>query len=112
MYICKIGYLVYSRARGILRIQTRRQDMQIENDIEKYLVRQIKSIGALCYKFTSPGTRGVPDRIILYRGNVFFIELKRPGGKPRKDQLKIMGKFKEQILSQCLSLTASKEWIR
>lgn len=72
--------------------------MQIENDIEKYLVRQIKRIGALCYKFTSPGTRGVPDRIILYRGNVFFVELKRSGGKPRKDQLKIMEKFNDQMM--------------
>ncbi|HAP5399758.1 TPA: VRR-NUC domain-containing protein [Enterococcus faecalis] len=72
--------------------------MQIENDIEKYLVRQIKRIGALCYKFTSPGTRGVPDRIILYQGNVFFVELKRPGGKPRKDQLKTIEKFKEQLI--------------
>lgn len=72
--------------------------MQIENDIEKYLVRQIKSIGALCYKFTSPGTRGVPDRIIVYRGNVFFAELKRPGGKPRKDQLKVMEKFNDQTM--------------
>ncbi|EJV07909.1 hypothetical protein HMPREF1334_02422, partial [Enterococcus faecalis ERV41] len=26
--------------------------MQIENDIEKYLVRQVKRTGALCYKFT------------------------------------------------------------
>lgn len=72
--------------------------MQNENDIEKYLVRQIKSIGALCYKFTSPGTRGVPDRIIVYRGNVFFAELKRPGGKPRKDQLKAMEKFNDQMM--------------
>ncbi|HBL1432160.1 TPA: VRR-NUC domain-containing protein [Enterococcus faecium] len=72
--------------------------MQNENDIEKYLVRQIKSIGALCYKFTSPGTRGVPDRIIVYRGNVFFAELKRPGGKPRNDQLKVMEKFNDQMM--------------
>lgn len=98
MYICKMGYLAYSRARGILWIQTRRQDMQIENDIEKYLIRQVKRIGALCYKFASPGTRGVPDRIILYQGNVFFVELKRPGGKPRKDQLKIIEKFNEQLI--------------
>lgn len=72
--------------------------MQIENDIEKYLVRQVKLIGALCYKFTSPGTRGVPDRIILYSGCVFFVELKRPGGKPRKEQLKIMEKFNDQMM--------------
>ena len=81
--------------------------MQNENDIEKYLVRQIKSIGALCYKFTSPGTRGVPDRIIVYRGNVFFAELKRPGGKPRKDQLKVMEKFNDQMMP--IFVIASKE---
>lgn len=68
----------------------------IENDIEKYLIRRMKSIGALCYKFTSPGTRGVPDRIVIYQGDIFFVELKRPGGKPRKDQLKIMEKFNDQ----------------
>lgn len=72
--------------------------MQIENDIEKYLIRQVKRIGALCYKFTSSGTRGVPDRIILYQGNVLFVELKRPGGKPRKDQLKIIEEFKGQLI--------------
>ncbi|EMF0202736.1 VRR-NUC domain-containing protein [Enterococcus hirae] len=72
--------------------------MQIENDIEKYLVKQVKRIGALCYKFTSPGNRGVPDRLILYQGNVFFVELKRPGGKPRKDQLKTIEKFNEQLI--------------
>ena len=72
--------------------------MQIEKDIEKYLVRQIKKIGGLCYKFTSPGTRGIPDRIVLYQGDVFFAELKRPGGHPRKDQLKIIEKFNDQFI--------------
>lgn len=72
--------------------------MQIENDIEKYLVSQVKNTGALCYKFTSPGVRGVPDRIVLHRGNVFFVEVKRPGGKPRKDQLKIIEKFNDQLI--------------
>jgi hypothetical protein len=72
--------------------------MQIENDIEKYFVQQMKRIGALCYKWTSPGTRGVPDRIVLHRGDTFFAELKRPGGKPRKDQLKVMEKFNNQMI--------------
>lgn len=72
--------------------------MELEKDIEKYLTRQIKLIGGLCYKFTSPGVRGVPDRIVLHRGNVFFVEVKRPGGKPRKDQLKIIEKFNNQLI--------------
>lgn len=70
--------------------------MQIENDIEKYLKKQITKIGGLCYKFTSPGTRGVPDRIIVYKGKTFFIEMKRPGGKLRKDQQKIAKQIEQQ----------------
>lgn len=70
--------------------------MQIENDIEKHLKKQITKIGALCYKFTSPGTRGVPDRIVIYKGETFFIEMKRPGGKLRKDQQKIAKQFEQQ----------------
>lgn len=72
--------------------------MELEKDIEKYLVSQIKRNGAIEYKFTSPGFRGVPDRVVLYQGNVFFVELKRPGGKPRKDQLKTIEKFNEQLI--------------
>lgn len=68
----------------------------IENDIETYFTRQVKKRGALCYKFTSPGNRAVPDRIVLFSGRTFFIELKRPGGKPRKDQLKKFKDFSKQ----------------
>lgn len=70
--------------------------MQIEKDIETYLKKQITKIGGLCYKFTSPGTRGVPDRIVIYKGETFFIEMKRPGGKLRKDQQKIAKQIEQQ----------------
>ena len=70
--------------------------MQIENDIEKYLVRQVKKIGGLCYKWVSPGTRGVPDRIVIFRGSTFFIELKRPGESLRKNQMKIKSYINQQ----------------
>ncbi|MGG5338092.1 hypothetical protein IGJ48_000766 [Enterococcus pernyi] len=96
MYICKTGYLVYSRTRGILWILARREVMQIENDIEKYMVKQVKKIGGLCYKWVSPGTRGVPDRIVIYQRNIFLVELKRPGERPRKDQLKTIEKINDQ----------------
>lgn len=53
-----------------------------ENAVETRLVKNVKKAGGLIYKFTSPGNRGVPDRIVIHQGRVYFIELKRPkGGK-------------------------------
>lgn len=53
-----------------------------ENVIEDYLVKQVRSIGGLAYKFTSPGRRGVPDRICVFHQNiVVFVECKSPTGR-------------------------------
>ena len=35
----------------------------------------------MCLKFVSPGNSGVPDRMIIYRGRVIFVELKQTYGK-------------------------------
>ncbi|MGO4938583.1 VRR-NUC domain-containing protein [Fundicoccus sp. Sow4_D5] len=59
----------------------------LEKNIEMYFNKQIKKMGGLSRKFTSPGQRGVPDRIAILNGQVYFVELKRPGQKPRPDQL-------------------------
>jgi hypothetical protein len=32
---------------------------------------------------------GIPDLIFNYRGRTYFIEMKKPGGKPSKEQIKI-----------------------
>lgn len=54
-----------------------------ERDIEAYLVRRVKDEGGLAYKFTSPGRRSVPDRIVMFPGGIVrFVELKAPGQKP------------------------------
>ena len=38
--------------------------------------------GGLCYKFVSPGNRGVPDRLVITPdGRVFFVELKSKTGR-------------------------------
>ena len=38
--------------------------------------------GGVCLKWTCPGHRGVPDRMILFPGGIIaFVELKRPGAK-------------------------------
>ena len=63
--------------------------MILEKEVEAALVRRVKAIGGLCEKFTSPGRRSVPDRIITMPNNqIIFVEVKRPGEKPTAAQLK------------------------
>ena len=43
------------------------------------------------YKFSSPGRRGVPDRMFINtRGRICFLELKAPGKKPNALQQREM----------------------
>lgn len=57
--------------------------------VEKALVKRIKELGGTCEKFTSPGRRSVPDRLVtLPGGRIVFIELKAPGMKPTELQLR------------------------
>lgn len=67
--------------------------MKTEKDIENYLKRKCQG---LCLKFTSPGTIGVPDRVVIIPRGVFFVEVKAPGKKPRPSQLAMHKKFKDQ----------------
>ena len=58
-----------------------------ESTIEVRLVREVRKLGGLCYKFTSPGAPGVPDRIIILPGGlVVFVELKTEIGRLAKIQ--------------------------
>lgn len=53
-----------------------------EKDIESRLVREVHRRGGLTYKFVSPGSVGVPDRIIITPGGtVWFVELKTETGR-------------------------------
>ncbi|KGX84470.1 PDDEXK family nuclease [Pontibacillus litoralis] len=62
-----------------------------EKDIEEYLRKRAKEAGGKAYKFESPGNDGVPDRLVIFPGNnIYFVELKAPGKKPRPLQLKQM----------------------
>ncbi len=52
----------------------------LERDIERKVCDYAKSLKFLCYKFTSPSRRSVPDRMFITpSGVVFFIEFKRWG---------------------------------
>ena len=58
-----------------------------ESTIEARLVREVKKRGGLCYKFTSPGNPGVPDRIVsLPGGTTIYVELKTEIGRLAKIQ--------------------------
>lgn len=53
-----------------------------ESTLEKYLVKEITNLNGLCLKWVAPGTRGVPDRIIIMpEGKTYFVEMKQEKGK-------------------------------
>jgi hypothetical protein len=54
----------------------------LEKSIENVLREEVERQGGMCLKWTCPGHRGVPDRVILFPGGIIaFVELKRPGAK-------------------------------
>lgn len=58
-----------------------------ESQIEKSLTERVKARGGLSYKFTSPMSPGVPDRIlILPGGRTVYVELKTEVGRLAKIQ--------------------------
>jgi len=57
-----------------------------ESKVEEYLKEKVERLNGMYLKFSSIGTNGVPDRIILLEGKVYFVELKAPGKTPRKLQ--------------------------
>lgn len=51
----------------------------LEKEIEKYLKAEVEARGWLCWKLVSPGTTGVPDRIVIGpHRQIVFVELKKP----------------------------------
>ena len=63
-----------------------------EAELEAKVREYLKSQGWLVFKFVSPGTAGVPDRIIIRDGRVVFLELKTSRGR--------LSKIQEQIKNQ------------
>ena len=61
----------------------------LEKQIEQYLGKHVKDKGGMSIKLTN--LIGIPDRLVLLPGGkCIFIELKAPGERPRKIQLKRM----------------------
>lgn len=64
-----------------------------ESDIEKEFCRRVKKRGGMALKFIS-SVAGVPDRIVILGGDVFFVELKAPRGCLRKVQKSMIRKMR------------------
>ena len=68
-----------------------------ESQIERRLVEGVKRLGGMCLKFVSPGTFGVPDRIIITaKGRVIFVELKTETGRLTKIQRYVIGEMQKR----------------
>lgn len=61
--------------------------MKRESSVENYMISKVRAAGGECLKWVSPGTNGVPDRIVFLPGGVIkLVELKAEGERPRKLQ--------------------------
>jgi hypothetical protein len=59
-----------------------------ESEVERHFVWTVERMGGITYKFTSPGRKGVADRIAcLPDGSTWFVELKTKGGRLSKLQM-------------------------
>ena len=67
-----------------------------ESDIEKKVSIYAKKLGFTTYKFTSPSSRGVPDRFYIKNGITFFIEFKAQGGQLSKLQEREIRQIRRQ----------------
>lgn len=70
---------------------------ELEKVIERKLRDGVKKLGdgAQCLKFESPGTSGVPDRMILLPGGcVVFVELKQVGKQERMRQTYVQSQMR------------------
>ncbi len=68
-----------------------------ESGIERHLVEGVKKLGGMCMKFVSPGTPGVPDRIIITAdGRIIFTELKTETGRLAKIQRYTIGEMQKR----------------
>ena len=59
-----------------------------EKYLELKLRDEVKKRGGLCFKWTSPGQSGVPDRIVFAPdGTIHFVEVKSSGKKQSTGQV-------------------------
>lgn len=56
---------------------------------------QVQKRGGLFLKWVSPGNSGVPDRILVFRGRVVFVELKSETGRLSPNQKAMIARLQK-----------------
>ena len=70
-----------SHKRAREKLQLRKETGMKERDIEALLRDGVKQLGGKAYKWVSPGSAGVPDRIVILPGGIIhFVEIKQENG--------------------------------
>lgn len=67
----------------------------LESEIEKLFKKEAERREWLTYKFNS-GVVGVPDRLLIAKGLVVFVELKTDTGKLSKVQVQQISRMRKQ----------------
>ena len=68
----------------------------LEKHIEQKLVQAVKKASGIAPKLICPGYDGMPDRLVYTTGRQDgFVEVKRPGMKPRPLQIKRHGVLRQ-----------------
>lgn len=63
--------------------------IELEKAVEAHFIKRCKALGWWQSKFSSPGHKGMPDRVVAVRkprkrkAELWFVELKREGEKAR-----------------------------
>ena len=56
---------------------------RLERDIQASLIKQYEAQGYIVVKLILTNLTGIPDLLLLKDGKASFVEVKRPGQKPR-----------------------------
>lgn len=65
-----------------------------EKHLEQHFCWKVRQIGGFAVKMNPIGIAGLPDRMVLYKGKTWFIELKTPRGKVSPVQESMHRRFK------------------
>ena len=76
---------------------------ELEKDIEKKLTKYAEDKGMLAFKFVSPATRGVVDRLFIMHGHVLFMEIKTRRGKLSPLQIHHGQELRQHNCAYCVS---------
>ena len=77
-----------------------------ENKVERHLDNGVKALGGLTRKWVSPGRDGVPDRVVILKGLIWFVEVKTIDGvlssaqKREHDRLRQVGAVVETVYGE------------